>query len=132
MSKGAFKALVKEAKERDVYWVEHAILEFTTDLYQLMQQKGTSKTELADILGTSQAYITKVFSGNAKFTIQSMVKLTRALGGKLHIRVASKEERVYWMGSVDGGKNEDGPAWIPQRSQDIGGKKYEAVAAPAD
>lgn len=131
MSK-SFKKLFTEAKKRDSYWVEHAILEFTSELYLLMKSKGITKSELAEIIGTSPAYITKVFSGNANFTIETMVKLTRALEGKLHIHVADKETRVYWMGSIDGRKAEDDLVWNPQLSEDRGVKKYEAIAATAD
>jgi len=132
MSKGSFKALIKEAKKQDSYWTEQVILEFTSDLFRLMQAKGTTKSELASILGTSQAYITKVFGGNANFTIQSMVKLTRAIGGKLHIHVADKETRIYWMGSINGGKIEDDLIWNPQPLENRGVKRYEAITATAD
>ncbi|MCF6178584.1 MAG: helix-turn-helix domain-containing protein, partial [Geopsychrobacter sp.] len=105
MSKGAFKALLKEARKTDSYWVEKAILEFSSELHMLMKSKGTSKTELAAIIGTSPAYITKVFRGNANFTIESMVKLTRALDGRLHFHVSGEEKRTRWFDVIDGGKN---------------------------
>lgn len=102
MSKGAFKAFIKDAKKQDTYWVEKAILEFTSELYKLMLENGVSKKEMANTIGTSPAYITKVFSGNANFTIESMVKLTRALEGKLSIHVSHKDSKVIWRDVIDG------------------------------
>jgi len=101
MSK-SFKNLFAEAKKRDSYWVEHAILEFTSELYLLMKSKGVTKSELASLLGTSPAYITKVFRGNANFTIETMVKLTRALGGRFHTHVARDKSTVFWFDLIDG------------------------------
>jgi transcriptional regulator with XRE-family HTH domain len=105
MSRGAFKSFINEAKKKDSYWVESAILEFTSELHMLMKLKEITKSELSVIIGTSPAYITKVFRGNANFTIESMVKLTRALGGKLHIHVAGEEKRARWFNVIDGGRN---------------------------
>jgi len=111
MSK-SFKELFTAAKKRDSYWVEHAILEFTSELYLLMKSKGVTKSELASLLGTSPAYITKVFSGNANFTIETMVKLTRALGGKFHTHVSRDKSTVFWFDLIDGEKpNSEAVAW---------------------
>ena len=77
----SFKDTFKAAEEQDEYWAELAILEFTSQINRLMQEKNISKVELARLLGTSPAYVTKVFRGDANFTMRSMVKLSRVLGG---------------------------------------------------
>lgn len=105
MSKGAFKSFLKDAKNRDSYWVEKAILEFTSELHKLMQENGITKKEMARVIGTSPAYITKIFSGNANFTIESMVKLTRALDGRLSIHVSHKDSKVIWRDIIAGKTN---------------------------
>jgi transcriptional regulator with XRE-family HTH domain len=48
---------------------------------------GLSYADLAKKIGTSAAYITKVFRGDANLTIESMVKLSRATGGKVDLRI---------------------------------------------
>ena len=78
----SFKDTFKTAKEQDEFWTELAILEFTSQISRLMQEQGISKVELANLLGTSPAYVTKVFRGDANFTMRSMVKLARTLGGR--------------------------------------------------
>lgn len=97
MAGKTFKALFEDARRRDTYHVEEAILQFTSDLHQLMKDRRLNKAELARILGKSPAYITKVFRGDANFTIESMVKLTRALSGQIHIHVAPQEAEVRWI-----------------------------------
>lgn len=97
MSKGAFKKFVIDAQQKDSYWVERAILDFTCDLEGLMKSKGISKSELARKIGSSPAYITKVLRGNANFTVESLVKLSRAVGGELHLHVAEEKKIPVWV-----------------------------------
>ena len=50
-----------------------------------MQRQGVTRAELARRLGTSQAYITRVLSGNANFTLKTMARLAHALGMQLDV-----------------------------------------------
>lgn len=97
MTKKSFAQIFADARKRDSFWVEGAIIEFTADLERLMKRQGITNTELAERIGTSTAYITKVFRGNANFTLQTMVKLSRALDGNLHVHVVEKDARVRWI-----------------------------------
>lgn len=87
----AFKDTFKAEEESEEFQVELAILEFTSQLNRLMQEQKINKVELAKRLGTSPAYITKVFRGDANFTLRSMVKLTRVLGGRFTAGVTAGE-----------------------------------------
>lgn len=97
MKKQSLTTLFKTVKTKDTYWTSKVILEFTSDLYQLMKQKSWTKADMARTLKTSQAYVTKVFRGDVNFTIDSMVRLTRALGGKVHIHVVADNVDVRWF-----------------------------------
>lgn len=79
----SFKDTFKAEEESEEFQIELAILEFTSQLNRLMQEQKINKVELAKRLGTSPAYITKVFRGDANFTLRSMVKLARTVGGRL-------------------------------------------------
>jgi transcriptional regulator with XRE-family HTH domain len=81
----AFSELIRDARTRDDYWIEDAILKFTIRLHQRMQEQGISKTELARRLGVSQPYITRVLKGSDNLTVGTMVKLARAVGASLQI-----------------------------------------------
>ena len=51
--------------------------------------------------------MTKVFRGDANFTIETMVTLTRALDGHLNLHITAKEEKVVnWLRVIRGGKKE--------------------------
>lgn len=90
----SFKELFKNAKKTDSYWTEKTILDFSIELHDIMKKRGLSKKEFAEKLGKSQAYVTKVFRGNANFTIETMVKLVRALDGDLSLHIIPKEEKI--------------------------------------
>jgi transcriptional regulator with XRE-family HTH domain len=85
------KAFVDEAKQSDAYWVESAKLEFALALEQQRRAAGLSYADLAKKMGTSAAYISKVFRGDNNLTIESMVKLARATGGQLDARFLVEE-----------------------------------------
>ena len=85
MSATSFKQLFEEAERMPEFWEEGAILDFTEALSVAMEEQGVTRTELARRLGTSQAYITRVLSGNANFTLKTMSKLALALGMQLDV-----------------------------------------------
>ena len=87
----SFTDTFRDAMQQDEFWTEYAILEFTTRLSQAMKQKGISKAELARRMETSQAYITKVFRGDANFTIASMVRLARCAEMTFQLDLKEKE-----------------------------------------
>lgn len=97
MSTQTFKDYVASAKKSYIYWAERAILEFVIELSKLMETRKVSRAELARMLGTSPAYITKVLRGDANFTVDSMVRLSWALGARLHIHLAEEDVSVRWF-----------------------------------
>ncbi len=97
MANGSFKKLLAKAKERDEYWVAKAISDFTDDLHRLMELRDVNKAELARRIESSPAYITKVMRGDTNFTVESMVRLARALDGQLCIHVGRNEDTVRWF-----------------------------------
>ncbi|WP_295851976.1 helix-turn-helix transcriptional regulator [uncultured Xylophilus sp.] len=83
----SIKRFIEEAKLTDGYWVEKAKLDFSTALEQRRRASGMSYKDVADKIGVSQPYVSKVFRGDSNVTIESMVKLARATGSQLDIRL---------------------------------------------
>lgn len=79
-----------ERKKTDAYWVESAKLDFAMKLEKQIRLAGLSYASLAQKLGTSAAYISKVFRGDTNMTIESMVKLSRATGARLNIELLNE------------------------------------------
>ncbi len=83
------KAFLNTARQSDGYWIEKAKLGFAIALERWRKAKGLNNSELAQKVGVSPAYMTKVFRGDCNFTIETMVKLARACDGQLNIQIVS-------------------------------------------
>lgn len=92
-----YAALVERAEKSVAYWSEEPVVEFIDSLCRLMKRRNIKRAELARRLGTSRAYVTKLLSGNANFTLATMVKVAMAVEGALHTHVADKEAIVHWV-----------------------------------
>ena len=79
------------------YWAEGAVLEFTEDLSRIMDEAGISRSELAEKLGTSKSYITKIFSGQANFTLETMAKFAHAIGRVLRVHLAPADSITVYI-----------------------------------
>lgn len=79
-----------ERKKTDAYWVESAKLDFAMALEKQIRLAGLSYANLAKKIGTSAAYISKVFRGDTNMTIETMVKLSRASGARLNIEIVNE------------------------------------------
>jgi transcriptional regulator with XRE-family HTH domain len=80
------------------YELANAEMDFTDALEDLMRRRNVNKSELARRIETSPAYITKILRGSTNFTLETMVKLVRAVEGRLHVRVCGTEDDVRWFG----------------------------------
>lgn len=78
------------ARENDDYWSELLKIEFSLALEQQRKRAGLSYAEIANRIKSSAAYITKVFRGETNLTIESMVKLSRAVDGHVSIDIVDK------------------------------------------
>lgn len=85
-----YKEFLEQPRDSVGYWAEGAILDFTDKLSEIMESQCVSRAELARRVDTSQAYITKVFGGQANFTVETMTKLALALGYRIRVHVAPK------------------------------------------
>lgn len=97
------KEFIDNAKKTDAYWLERTKLDFAIEMEKRRKRMHISNADIAEKIGTSAAYISKVFRGDANFTIESMVKLSRATGGKLHIKIIDESAVVdssVWAGKL--------------------------------
>lgn len=97
----ALRQFVTDAKKTDSYWVEATKLQFAIALEDRRKAGGMTYKALAEKIGASGAYISKVFRGDSNMTIESMVKLARATGGHLVVRIADSEAEAHlWDASA--------------------------------
>lgn len=91
-----YEKMLEEAEDSIEYWAEGAVLDFTEGLARVMEQHDISRAELAKRVGTSPSYITKVFGGDANFTIETMTKFALAIDQVVRIHIAPKDTKTVW------------------------------------
>lgn len=95
----------QQIQNDDDYWSESVKIDFAVNLDRLMRRVGITKTTLAKKINSSQAYITKVLRGDSNLTIESMVKLTRAAEGSLHVSIVHQASTEQWMVAMEKGRD---------------------------
>ena len=87
----------KNLEHDQEYIAEELKYAFALDIERLMSHYDINKTQLAKRIYSSPSYVTKVLRGDANPTIETMTKLTHAVGGTLHIHVALAHFEVKWV-----------------------------------
>lgn len=100
----SYAALKSKSKESLEFWFESAKQDFMISVHSIMTKEKISKSELSENIGCSAAYITKILKGDANFTIETMVKISKALNTKLCIHLSDPHESIQWMGVVSSKK----------------------------
>ena len=73
---------------------EKALLNVTEQMARRMKELGLRRTDLAERLGVSKAYITKFFDGQQNLTLKTLVRAGLALEAKIDLRVVETRARV--------------------------------------
>lgn len=91
-----YRELIERAEESPDFWRNVTAVEFTREVHQRMTELGVNRSELARRLGHSKAYVTKLLSGNANFTLLTMIKVAMALHSIVHTHIADKNVISLW------------------------------------
>lgn len=87
------KQIREEIQSTTEYWAQRAMSSASLDLTRLFVRSGMTKTQWAEKIGKSKAYISRVFNDDINFTIKTLVSLARSLNGHVEIRVVPNEAR---------------------------------------
>jgi len=80
-----------EAARRTIaYRAEYAKESFSDELWQAMEHRGLNQVQLAAKAGVTKQFLTRVFRGS-NCTLETMVKLSEALGYHLNIHLTADE-----------------------------------------
>lgn len=93
----SFARIFAKAKKSLTYHVEGAILEFTEEVCRIMEAQGVTKAELAKRLDCQPAFVTKLLSGQNNFTLETMVKVARALESEIKVHIQGPNVESHWV-----------------------------------
>lgn len=97
MKATSFSELFDRTKTSDRYWVERSILDFTEEIVARMEQLGVSKSELANRLGKTPQFVTKLLHGSNNFTLETMVKVARQLNAEVRVHLQPEGTISEWI-----------------------------------
>jgi len=86
----ALKSAAADARQTHAYRAEGVSIHFTEELVARMKASGMTRSALAEKIGTSPAYVTKILRGDTNFTLDSMTRIAEALGCELSIGLPPK------------------------------------------
>lgn len=67
---------------------------------EYMDKHQVTKAGLAERLGTSRAFVSKVLAGDANMTLKTLSRILHHLDAKPVVRIVSKADEVQWLGIV--------------------------------
>ncbi len=77
--KKQFESLVEQFKDDIEYISEGIIIDVTEQIHKQMKEKNITRSQLAQKLGCSNAYITKLLNGGENLTLKKIVQIAHAL-----------------------------------------------------
>lgn len=72
--------------------------EISTKIYDYRMTNGWSQKKLAEVLGVTQAMISKLESGEYNYTVEQLWKIAQKLGWKLNISFEGAQQDNYSVG----------------------------------
>jgi len=79
--------------ERDPEFVAELLaLTVVEQIHELMEKQGVNRSQLAERMGVSRAYVTKLFGSPPNMTLQSIAQLALALGLKPEVKLVAVGE----------------------------------------
>lgn len=79
-TKSTYEKLIAIPEQRRLLEQEMFILEATECLSRAMEREGISKTQLAEMLGKSKAFVTQVLNGGRNMTMRTFADIMCVLG----------------------------------------------------
>lgn len=82
-------------------WAEIALVNDVSDqIAAYMDAKGITRAMLAERMGTSRAFVTKVLAGNANLTLKTFAKVLFHLEARPEIKIVAQKDQFQWFGLV--------------------------------
>jgi transcriptional regulator with XRE-family HTH domain len=102
-----YKEKIEKFHDDVEFLTEKAILDFTEKIVNKMHKTGLSRVELAQKLGVSKPFVTKLLNGNPNMTIKTMVSIAHALECELNFELCPKGFEIRTLAvhkKIDAGK----------------------------
>jgi ribosome-binding protein aMBF1 (putative translation factor) len=86
-----YRERVRSVENTPEFLLEVVKLTFAEELSRLLEEQGVSRRQLAERLGTSRAYVTRILRTDYNLTAETMVKVALALDARVTLRLQSRQ-----------------------------------------
>ena len=87
MSNKSFAALEARLAATPEYTAESVAVTFLVEINARMLAQGINNVELAQRMGTTRSYITRLFRGSTNLSVQTMTRLAHGVGCSVRVQV---------------------------------------------
>ena len=77
-----------------LFLVEYMKATITSDIFTVMEEESISKTELANRLGKSRQYVSRILNETTNYTLDSIARIAAALKRDVALRLLNYEDEV--------------------------------------
>ncbi len=84
--KQSLSSLLEEIENSIEFEIEEVKYDISDLIFQIMEDKGISRAQLAESMHRSRPFITKLLSGTNNFEVSTLVHIARALKCKINIK----------------------------------------------
>ncbi len=95
------KGELEKYKDSIEYRLEEIILDFTEQICEQMEKQKVTRAELAERLGVSRAFITKLLNGNLNLTLRTMMNIVSTLKSDLNIQIQPRRSAPKRLKAVN-------------------------------
>jgi transcriptional regulator with XRE-family HTH domain len=85
-----YRERVRSVENTPEFLLEVVKLTFAEELSRLLEEQGVSRRQLAERLGTSRAYVTRILRTDYNLTAETMVKVALALDARVTLSLQSR------------------------------------------
>jgi len=75
---------------------EGTLLDATEELFQALQDAGITKTELAEKLNKTPAFVSKLFRGSHNMTLKTLAEVAYTLDKRVRVKLIEKSAVEQW------------------------------------
>ena len=114
-----FKDMFQRAEERTEYWVELAKLEFTEEMLARLDEQGINKSQFATRLEAKPAFVSRLVSGRNNFTLETMVRIARALECEFRCHLQRPGTKACWIDVLTEEPQRAPTGWAPEEFRKV-------------
>ncbi len=107
-----FEQWVEEYKDEPEYILHGLLYDITDEICRVMQERGLTRSDLAQRLGVSRQYVTKFLNTPQNTRLETVVRFATALGLTVKISLHAKADEmqpgkpVHWVAVDEDGIDE--------------------------